>query len=466
MADEVRETIRAAQAAELRGDIAGAIALLQQAATLYRRAGNRSRALQMLRQALRLDASRSDVAEEMRRLEWLPDNALAPKGAREPPPREDASSIRLVEDVASVRLLEDAESLRLVRDAELLSEQTLEALSLAATDETLDATALERALESAAELLPDPTADAPGTPAAGDEEPVPGRGRRIVERGPSLADPALDAWCSFCCRPRAEVGELVAGPAGAFICAGCSGESSGMLGGAPSAAPVAAPSSPATLVGQEAAQALLERALSAPAARVLLLGPEGSGKSTWVRSQVHAGRAVLGAADSPVAPRAGALLVFEDVDRLTPEVHAALASWLAANPACRVLLTARGEAPAPLLTLREGSLQLPVYGPEALAAATAGALPASLLQAVGPVVCLARPDAALLEAVARAWRLANPQVQLPEAALPVLARAAAASAGAGHSLAALLARVVPGQWELETGSAAKPAPARRGRRKG
>ena len=51
---------------------------------------------------------------------------------------------------------------------------------------------------------------------------LPGEGRMLVEqRVPQLADPALDAWCSFCCRPKAEVGALVAGPAGAYVCQSC-----------------------------------------------------------------------------------------------------------------------------------------------------------------------------------------------------------------------------------------------------
>src|SRR5712692_5765156 len=45
--------------------------------------------------------------------------------------------------------------------------------------------------------------------------------RKLVERGPTLAIPALRAWCSFCCRPSDEVGAVIAGPAGAFICRSC-----------------------------------------------------------------------------------------------------------------------------------------------------------------------------------------------------------------------------------------------------
>ena len=51
------------------------------------------------------------------------------------------------------------------------------------------------------------------------------------ERGPQLADPAIDAWCSFCCRPKQEVGPLIAGPAGAYICARCTAAAAALLGG-------------------------------------------------------------------------------------------------------------------------------------------------------------------------------------------------------------------------------------------
>jgi len=63
-------------------------------------------------------------------------------------------------------------------------------------------------------------------------ETLPGdRTRTLVERVPVLADPGQAAWCSFCCRPDAEVGRLVAGPAGAFICHGCLQRAAGLLQG-------------------------------------------------------------------------------------------------------------------------------------------------------------------------------------------------------------------------------------------
>ncbi|MFN0061644.1 MAG: ClpX C4-type zinc finger protein [Myxococcaceae bacterium] len=49
------------------------------------------------------------------------------------------------------------------------------------------------------------------------------------ERGPALADPTSAAWCSFCCRPDKEVGQLVASPTGAFVCAACVAEAQRLL---------------------------------------------------------------------------------------------------------------------------------------------------------------------------------------------------------------------------------------------
>src|SRR6185436_12584069 len=106
----------------------------------------------------------------------------------------------------------------------------------------------------------------------GGDDPEPRSRRVLEERGPALADPSLDAWCSFCCRPKAEAGPLVGGPTGSFICAGCIGAAQGFLGATAAATPA-----PKTelLPHQQAAAARLARGKLA-----LLLGPHGSGKST------------------------------------------------------------------------------------------------------------------------------------------------------------------------------------------
>jgi hypothetical protein len=151
MGDDAREYIRAAQAAEISGDKARAVENLRKAATLSRGQGNTARALQLLRHARRLDGESTELADELSRLEWIPDRPL---------------------------------------------------------DRAAGAEEADRALAPLDEM----------------EKP-----KHLIERGPTRADPALQAWCSFCCRPRTEVGDLVAGPAGAFICAACIGEAGRLL---------------------------------------------------------------------------------------------------------------------------------------------------------------------------------------------------------------------------------------------
>jgi hypothetical protein len=151
MGDDAREYIRAAQAAEISGDKARAVENLRKAATLFRGQGNATRALQMLRHARRLDGESQELADELNRMEWLPDRAL---------------------------------------------------------DRAAGAEETERALAPLDEIA---------------------KPKHLIERGPTRADPALQAWCSFCCRPRNEVGDLVAGPAGAFICSTCIEEARRLL---------------------------------------------------------------------------------------------------------------------------------------------------------------------------------------------------------------------------------------------
>ncbi|MGQ0507634.1 MAG: ClpX C4-type zinc finger protein [Myxococcaceae bacterium] len=63
------------------------------------------------------------------------------------------------------------------------------------------------------------------------------REKKLIDRGPQRAASGLQAWCSFCCRPRAEVGDLVAGAAGVFVCAGCTEEAAALLRHGPVDAP-------------------------------------------------------------------------------------------------------------------------------------------------------------------------------------------------------------------------------------
>lgn len=558
-----REHIRAAQAAELRGDKASAIAELRQAAELYERAGNTARALQLLRHARMLDPHRAELAGEIDRLERLPD----PSVALASPEFEDGERVQ----VLKVEPEELAERQRLIHEALLeaerpgagkggqdevkrwLVEEPAESRSASglqsaseralrwAQQEAEELQALREwssweseppvagappaagvlhpssvALEVKALGSPDVTAVvaevAPLTPAVAPEAPLadpeefsanpgaieepspspepegeqePRAEQSMFDRGPTRADPTLDAWCSFCCRPRAEVGEMVAGPTGSFICATCVGESQGLLGLEGAAPAVRSP--PARrkddtrgleLVGQQEARALLERGLKAGAHRVLVIGPEGSGKSVWLRelaSQEHGALMTVEAleqgAGSPVA-------LVEDVDRLSPEEQARLGTFLARHPERTVLMSARGGSSVPSLVLRGAAGSLPVFTSSAVFPLLRGAVPMALLDQIQLVIPLREPtEAEFIEIARRRLALRGSEVSLSDEVLAAFAAEAARSPRAGHELSALLARVLAGSWSLhevglqprgdaggkETGG--KP-PARRGRRKG
>src|SRR5262249_2733810 len=87
------------------------------------------------------------------------------------------------------------------------------------------------------ERLRTPSGPPPAAPSTVDPEPMWDLGPGLVERTPTLADPALEAWCSFCCRPVREVGPLVAGPAQAFVCRAGVALAARLLGPAPAESP-------------------------------------------------------------------------------------------------------------------------------------------------------------------------------------------------------------------------------------
>jgi ClpX C4-type zinc finger protein len=453
MAENVREVIRAAQAAELGGDKPRAIELLRLAADLCRRSGNKPRAEQLLRYALRLDPSRKELEEELR--QWEREEPAPPP---EPEPDEgghEPGVFVLAEDTSSS--LQEA-----LREAELSMDRRTRPVALAV-----------EVMRSAVISVPVPEDPHPnplpkGEGAAGAE----GEGA-FIERGPTRADPSLDAWCSFCCRPRSEVGALVAGPAGAFICSACIGESGALLGGVASVAPVAriqapAPQRPvsAELVGQVQAREGLERGLEAGVRRVLLLGPEGSGKSTWMRALVEQGRGVLVTPESLDRAPVDAVLLVEDVDRLPLAEQASLSALLSRHPACTVLMTAQGVPVASGLALLSDSGRVSVPTTAALSEAVRGSLPVALLEQVQLFVTLTAPGVEDLIEIARRQLAARGDAQLSDEVLTALATEAARSPRSGHELRALLARVPPGSWRLEVKKKGKAKPARRGRRKG
>lgn len=224
----------------------------------------------------------------------------------------------------------------------------------------------------------------------GGEDPQPRTKRVIEERGPALADPALDAWCSFCCRPKAEAGALVGGPTGSFICASCVGASQGFLG----AKPAAAPRSVELLPQQQAAVERLSRGKLG-----LLIGPAGSGKST-----------VLAALGSVTC------LDLEQPLASVPEVP-------------RVVIAVRAAPPVAPLVLKGQ----PVWDTATLVAACGGMVAEAVLARVDAVAVLQPFDAEALKALAEKLGVTEGADQLVALAMK--------SASPARELCALVARL-------------------------
>ncbi|RKH40641.1 ClpX C4-type zinc finger protein [Corallococcus sicarius] len=497
MADNPRELIRAAQAAELQGDMTRAADCLEQAAALYQKSGHTSRASQLLRQARQLKSRSPDVSPAFAAAMAAGKDAVAfrslssqpwsdavspgdPSPSSEPDPAVLHPSGRHDAVAPGVTVSTDAKGLPRLA-------QRIAAVGAGSPSKSSpQAPASEAPLRSEPEPEDNNDDDddedviLPGgllRPLDEDEGPVPPapeRGRRrekrLIERGPTRADPALDAWCSFCCRPRGEVGDLVAGPAGAFICKGCLGESQGLLGDVvppPVRKPVESPEPTASveMVGHDEVRILLERTLQAGARCLLLVGPEGCGKSIFFQTLERRGQGVLTTVESLESASGMEPLLLEDVDRLTPGAQAALVAFIASHPERAVVMSARGAVSSLGLWVRGEGGSLPVPTTAGLTEAVQGSIPVALLERVQVLLPVRRPTVPeLVEVARRSLALRRPVVSLSEEVLGAFAAEAVRSPRAGHELRALLSRVYAGTWSLE--SAQTPAAPNRGGRKG
>ncbi len=252
-------------------------------------------------------------------------------------------------------------------------------------------------------------------------------GRMLVEqRSPQLADPALDAWCSFCCKPKVEVGALVAGPAGAYLCAGCLGLSATLLG---STAPqVSTPWEVKALAFELSAQRRARARFTRVRSRLaLVIGPEGTGKSAWLQS--------LGSQPD--------LRHLEITRPLTPEEEDELLRWL--EPAGRsAFLVVRAAVPPPALVLQGEHGEEPLHDTASLVESVPQ-LSSRVLARVDAVIPFSPPHPEELVSLAQALAEAR-GVWLPESALTQLVQLSLRAQRGVHELATLIARIPPGKY--------------------
>lgn len=251
------------------------------------------------------------------------------------------------------------------------------------------------------------------------------------QRVPQLADPALDAWCSFCCKPKAEVGPLVAGPAGAYVCRDCVSVSTGLLPGATREVPREAPVAPVwnvTMLSHElpAQRRARERFMRARSRLALVIGPEGSGKSAWLASMT--------------GPDVRHL---EVSSRLGDALERELLEWLEA-PRRSAFLVVRAPVPKPALVLQGEHGDEPVHDTATLASAVPH-LSAQLLARVDAVHAFEHPSESALLELARALASTR-KISLPDAALAQLVALALRAERGAHELATLLSRIPPGTY--------------------
>ncbi|HZH02797.1 MAG TPA: ClpX C4-type zinc finger protein [Myxococcaceae bacterium] len=291
-------------------------------------------------------------------------------------------------------------------------------------------------------------------------------------RGPAPADPSIDAWCSFCCRPRAEVGALASGPAGAFVCAACARESTRLLGapfaassqdtGAPtksqaepgvSAAPrVEGPW--AQVEAQDKATGAIKAALASGVQRLLLVGPRGSGKSTCLRRLEAEGAGTYYLAspvfDDATGPGDPKVALLDTPPEMTAE---ALTDWVLSGPgrlAPAWVVAVTGTTPEVDFWLNGDAGAVAWPTPTSLEQSSPQ-VSMALAERIQVASALDAPDRLGLLHIAEA-RLGRRggQVSASPALLAELVASAEKSGEAARAVAVAVDRLPPGAWDVKS----------------
>ena len=125
-------------------------------------------------------------------------------------------------------------------------------------------------------------------------------------------------------------------------------------------------------------------------------------------------------------------------------------------------LALQGAVSEPSFMRARYGIALPVFASDSLVNSSGGKLPLALAERVQLTLPLPNPDLAILQEIAK---VALAERTSDEAVIKALAAEAERSPRKGHELAALIARLPPGEWALVAEEPQKPR-RRTGKKKG